>query len=402
MLACFVYALFGQPTPDNFGVPEIVVGALLVLTVSGQGLVYQFLVFSGARQSGLWFVVCIACLLGIVMIALGGAIVSGASTRLIMRDVIPFLFLALPVLLADLASQERYRRCIIFSILFVGVCLSMRALLVIFDIAGMDNAVMRLAYFGNAPSILFTGIYLLNKVVERLSVRVDMVSILFVSFFIVVLSIVLAGFFLNQQRASVLLLFMGLVVSLISNGVKRPAMSSILFAVCFSGGAIFWSIWSEYLFVLVEKTALVGANSRVDELLAAVGNVSHSVPSILFGLGWGAQFFSVAGGGAYVGFTHSLLTMMLLKSGVIGMALTIIYLSVWIIRAAYSYAMDYLMYYACLAPIMLCVLFYASHKSLDFGLVLLVMSAYAPNNARQRWYPRCPEEKLLRSDKNIA
>jgi hypothetical protein len=77
---------------------------------------------------------------------------------------------------------------------------------------------------------------------------------------------------------------------------------------------------------LVHKTELVGVNARGAELAAVWQEISVTPGKLLWGAGWGGMFESPAVANIRVNYTHSLLTSMLLKTGVMGLVLTALYI----------------------------------------------------------------------------
>ena len=124
---------------------------------------------------------------------------------------------------------------------------------------------------------------------------------------------------------------------------------------------------------------------RVQELQAVWEAISSSWFTVAFGQGWGSSFASPAVGGLQVTFTHSLLTYVLFKMGVIGLFLTLIYLFFVFEKLLRLYFIDPVKGNAMLWPLIIPILLYASHKSFDFGMLLtliLISSDAARNKLR--------------------
>jgi hypothetical protein len=112
--------------------------------------------------------------------------------------------------------------------------------------------------------------------------------------------------------------------------------------------------------------------SAVYAKLCAGGGLGY-----LFGYGWGATFSSPAVAGLEVNFTHSWLTTMLLKGGIVFFGLC----SCVFIRLVYEilliFQRDRSWGLALGAAFVIPSLLYASHKSLDFGLILLMIMVWS-------------------------
>ncbi len=87
---------------------------------------------------------------------------------------------------------------------------------------------------------------------------------------------------------------------------------------------------------------------------------------------------SPAVGGLTVNFTHSFLTTYWLKTGLCGLALALLYLARLGRMLASIAPRRPLLAGAMAGPLLIDVTLYASFKSLDFGLVLLLIALWAP------------------------
>ena len=85
-----------------------------------------------------------------------------------------------------------------------------------------------------------------------------------------------------------------------------------------------------------------------------------------------------------VNFTHNLFTSYWLKTGLIGVCLLAVYLFrlgwgwIGLLRGGPVLGV------ALAVPLMIDIVLYASFKSLDFGLILVILAVYAPGRARLR------------------
>ena len=126
---------------------------------------------------------------------------------------------------------------------------------------------------------------------------------------------------------------------------------------------------------LVYKTQLYGGNMRLAELSAVWNAIAvHPVPA-LFGLGWGASFNSPAVADIQVTYTHSFFTFILMKTGLVGLCVAGAYM--WYlfkhVIAYYRQSHDIVFTLALIGAFIIPLFLYASYKSFDFGLVLLLM-----------------------------
>jgi hypothetical protein len=128
---------------------------------------------------------------------------------------------------------------------------------------------------------------------------------------------------------------------------------------------------------LARKQDIVGLNMRVQEAAAVVEAVESSPGSVLFGKGWGATLASPAVGGVVVNYTHNLLTAIWLKMGLAGLILAGLYIAGLALGLLPLLWTNPVLAMALAVPLVIDTLLYASYKSLDFGLILLLTGIYA-------------------------
>jgi hypothetical protein len=140
-----------------------------------------------------------------------------------------------------------------------------------------------------------------------------------------------------------------------------------LYAVDISFACVSTSLW--------EKTRSVGLNMRPQEMAAVWDIMSADPMTLLFGIGWGGVFNSPAVGGLAVNFTHNFFSSMFLKCGLFGVILSSAYIAGLLERLVRVIKKNPVFGLALAAPILIDLTLYASFKSLDFGLVLLMIPA---------------------------
>jgi hypothetical protein len=101
VLAVAVYACFSSPTPDQPGWAEGAVAVLLVLAVGVRRAVLAFL---PETRMPLWRLAGGLLLIYGFSVPVLNGLWRGHDMGLIMRDVIPFLFLTMPLFLAPLVT----------------------------------------------------------------------------------------------------------------------------------------------------------------------------------------------------------------------------------------------------------------------------------------------------------
>ena len=127
---------------------------------------------------------------------------------------------------------------------------------------------------------------------------------------------------------------------------------------------------------------------RLMEWQAVLSQIDSNTLTALFGKGWGSAFFSPAVGNVPVTFTHSLLSMYLLKIGIFGTALLCAYFTSLLYQAKTNIAQSPFLFLTLLFPFLIGIFLYANFKSLGFGIILLML-CYGINKGseKEQLYP---------------
>lgn len=364
--ALFVYAVFGSPTPDSFGFAEILTGLLLVLSIRIEPIRLQFL-----NIGVLVFGLSVPIMVGVIR---GNAIPDQ------MRDIIPFLFLVLPVLYGWILRLHHH--AFLYAVASIGFIFSMRTIWAYRDVVMMPSlwgqgAPADLLYLANSPEVLFSALFCLAMGSDYILRRAKP----FKGFAVLLASIIpVVAMGLMMQRAGLGSFFLGAVIAMGIAVYVRP-VPSILFGCVFGG--VLWAVYPviEPIFLtLWQKTELVGLNSRAQEWEAVFDILQRDWSVMLFGEGWGGRLYNPAVGGLNVNYTHSLLSSLMLKTGVLGVVLIGLVVAIPVFRGLYAMFIDknvrFMMIIAFLAPLFIAGFLYASYKSLGFGLILLAVSGF--------------------------
>lgn len=375
LVAIAVYAVFGSPTPDTPGMVEMVVGGLLVLAVGMPGA-WQAIV-SSFSKAPFWDQAGRALLLfGITVPVLVG-VAAGAMPADILRDVLPFLFFLLPVFLfVHLDGWTDKAPLLLFAIVAAGVIFSARAIGNSLSLLLLQPYAPELFYFANAPTVLLSALVIIGWA-GNMMLRAGHFSDIMKSagvMLIVVLPIVAMA--MAVQRASLGAVAIYIAVLAVAGFVRAPARAVLPLVMLGIVGWAAYPLIADTASLLFQKTLDVGVNMRTQEIMAVWNEVSGSPLSLLFGLGWGAEFHSPAVGGFAVGYTHNLVTYMLLKTGLCGVGLAALYVAGLMdaLMRLFNYRPALAM--ALAAPFLIDIFLYASFKSFDFGLVLLLIPVY--------------------------
>lgn len=391
LLALFLYAFLGSPTPDQPGMVEAIIGGLLILAVGFNGTLRALRVDMRAplwRSAGQ-----VLLLYGLAAGTLSG-VINGHAPGAIVRDVFPFLFMMLPVFCAPLCrAYPAAFKFLLVGVVLIAVIFALRALqdvgsaaFAVFIFlglvpAGEIPAQGELTYLANAPTLLFSAVFLFGVGLKEVVDKFTLGALVKCCVCLALAALILSPIILTTQRAS--LGYAGLAASLICvtllclRPYRMAAMFLFALVVLFilgASGALSGGL-NELTNTFVQKHDLVGFNARFEELHAVWMEISTHPFGVLFGGGWGAMFESPAVGMVRVNFTHSLLSSILLKTGLIGLGVVVAYLY-GLARGLLRLMPVMPVFALALAgPIAIDVFLYASFKSLDFGLILLLISA---------------------------
>lgn len=373
-LALLLYGLWGTPTPDTLGAIEILLAVLLVIAVGTGGAARPFGIGKPLPSN---LIGAQALLLyGLSLPVLAGSL-QGHAPGLILRDLIPFLFFLLPLFCEGLVRNEKHFKVLVLSTIVIGLCFAFRdGARFLGDIAFLKPlAADPLSYLANAPTVLFAGLMLSGYggklVLEGRGIRDIIVSLLLLS----LAAMPFAVMALALQRASIGLSGVIILFWLALSLWHKPLRSLRILIPVSILGLMAAPTLSTFAAILLEKTANVGLNNRLEEAGAVWKAVAGNPFTLLFGLGWGGTFASPAVGGLSVNFAHSLPAAMLLKTGLIGVLLTLTYLAAFIRPLLCALRQTPILALALAAPFAIDTLFYAAYKSLDFGVILLVISS---------------------------
>lgn len=376
--ACIIYALFGSPTPDHLSIVEIAVGVLLALGI-GIGRARDAMInggVSGAMYPRFWKSAGHVFLIYGLSIPVITGIVSGNDISVMVRDIAPFLFLFLPLFLLPLIrARPYYFRAILVAVLIIGMMFALRSLVMRFVDGCAVWCTDELLYLENMPSVLFTALFLIGA---GMSIVMRGMSFWRVAVFMGLFAmslIPLAAMVLTLQRASLGATAIYVGALLIFFMIKRPVRAgSVVVLICIVMVIIGISLRGVYD-PLWDKTQRVGLNMRAEEFNAVWRVITADPLTFLFGLGWGGQFHSPAVGNLRVNFTHNFFSTFLLKTGIVGVVFCISYIAGLLERLSRVCMVNKVFGLALTAPILIDLTLYASFKSLDFGLMLLLISS---------------------------
>lgn len=362
LFSLIVYGIWGSPTPDQITADIFLTGALLMIAA---GFSNSFSIF---RQSGfLALGLCVPVVIGLV---------HGNELYAMVRDVIPFVFLFLPCLLRHLFKkgnvehlQTQYNLFLV-TLIALGFLFAFRSIDdLIFNPGVILSFEKDFLYLANSPILLFALLYLSGWFLTRNKNLLSPKTFLFFAVFPVFFSAIA----LDLQRAGFFALFICLLYWLFFSFPRRPVYLMALSGFCFLGFLMFQPVFLSIFQEISFKNSVVGLNARAEEALSVFSVIGESFLSAVFGLGWGGTFFSVAAGNTDVGFTHNIFTYFLLKAGFIGLIFICIYLTKFVKDLVFIHQYNKVLSLSLAFPFLIHCFFYAGFKSLDFGLLLLMI-----------------------------
>lgn len=369
--AIVIYALLGSPTPDSPGFVEVFIGIFLLLAVFTAGIPKSLSVMVG--HNGYHLALQAFFLTGLILPTVAG-VYLGNTRSLILRDLLAFAFLALPIFLTDKFRLHEKASSILCGILiFMGIVFCLRTLIPAFNIWIPQG---ELLYLSNSPVALFAAVYLAGRLWVSLE-SISKMNILTVLACLSGLGILIAAMLLDVQRATIGAVLITWLVMAVYALIKHPKRLVLPLILIGALAAALYPVVADALHAMATKTASVGFNARVAEARAVFDALLAYPPALFVGYGWGSTFGSPAVGGLSVNYTHSLLTTMALKGGLILLALTMAVVVAGLYRIFLIFQQDRVHGLTLFWPFMIPVLLYASHKSLDFGLILLMIGVWS-------------------------
>ncbi len=384
LAALLLYAGLGSPTPDALTPALVLIAFFLAIACGAPGL--MACLPSAGSASPLWQTAARALLVYGLTVPLLTALVAGNTPGLVLRDLAAFVFLLLPLLLVyALPAGDKARLWLAGMIAFIGFTFAARVALPAWGPSLSWGHVPDPLYLANAPSTLFAALLLLGYgglFVACARRRRDVCAGLAL---LAAAAVILMAMMMIAQRAYLGAAGLSIGFWLVLLLLRAPGRLWRLLVLLIPAAVLAWPVLTEAGAALAHKTVQVGFNNRFEEARAVLESVAGRPGALWWGQGWGATFESPAVGGMNVNFTHSLLTAMILKTGLAGLALTLGLIGFLMAGAARQLRCDPVMALALGLPLVINIFLYASYKSLDFGLLLLILGLYSrPENLQEK------------------
>lgn len=383
--ALLVQGAASRPAPQIFR-PEVegVVALLLTLAVGWRRPLSLAL---GARDGPRWIAVGAACLAALLWIPLARGAWAGWPAADVVRDVVPLLFIFLPLALVPALKPTGWVgvRILAAALMLEGLFLVLRWWNRVdwgFGAVGVRVMPDGDGYLLNAPSALFAAVawpLAALHCAERGGWR---------GWIGATAALSAGALCVAAQLGAAHRLAFGLIVLTGLTALwTRGRRISWLLPLLATALVVFVGFGDDRLVGavgrIVEKTRLVGGNARLEEAAAALAAAGENLGGALLGAGWGARLENPAVGGWRVAYTHTFVTYLLFKAGVVGLATGIVWFAVLAPAAARAWRRDAAWALAVIAPLAVALTAHTSYKYLDTGVLLslLILSA-APSAER--------------------
>ncbi|WP_245636687.1 hypothetical protein [Azospirillum thiophilum] len=382
--ALLIYGGLSVPAPPALRWVEAAIGLLMVLAV---GWRRPLAVTTGhalrARSDAGWQTVAVPALAWLLWAPLLRGAALGWEAADILRDVVPLLYLFLPVLLVPALKRLGPAgvgpwgvRALAGGLALAGLLLALRWWRQSgwgFGAVGMRAMADGGGYLLNAPSVLFAAVALPALSLSLLASggRVWRPAVALASAAAGAVCLGALGGAVHRTALGLAALSLALIALW---WVRRrpvlalPLLLGVGLAAALAGDAL-TGIWQQ----AAEKTRLTGANTRWEEAAVVIDHVAASPWALLFGDGWGARIANPAVGGWRVGYTHTLVSYSLLKTGLLGMLALGAYLGALVRPWCRLLADDPPLALALVPPLLMALGLHTSFKYLDTGVLLSLM-----------------------------
>lgn len=389
ILAWLCYGIFGQPTPDSIGLAESMIAVLLFLSIININNLFRY-------ENMLKPLICnngyyhIIMLLWFVYPVYTGFI-YGQDLRFMARDIMAVFCLVLPFFLAHNVS-DRTQSTLLWVGSAVGFFFAFREIMLHFShiFLPVSAVIPANAYLSGAVEVSLAACVMGHYLVQALLTcpgqdgwrKIPGNRIrggILVGMLCGMMGMVLYSLYLTQQRAALAMVFiyiMGVTIFYVASSIRQASQRMKIIAVAIALGVmgLWFHAWiGSAIAPLLEKNRLVGNNARLAEFSTILEYIGADLVTAMFGMGWGARFANPAVGLWQVGYSHSLISYLIFKTGLAGVCIYGVFM--WqCLRGLGQRLRQSPALAACIPPLILSLTLYANYKSLGYGLVLTVLS----------------------------
>lgn len=389
LAALILYGLFSAPAPPEIGFAEVAIALLLALAT---GVAQPWATLSGALllrpEARSFETVGAVVFVGLLWLPLLRGVALDWNGRDILRDVVPLVYLFLPVLLTAPLREARGRA---LELLTAGIALAGVAFALrwwsdanwAFGAIGHRAMSEGSFYLLNSPAVLFAALWLPFTTIRLLwpaavpdtKPRSRLLRLALAPPLILATVLVDAALAGTVHRMALILVAVSGTAFLLwcARRTPWPLLTVLLgltaFLLLLPGDPL-----SGALGMVVVKSEQVGLNERANEAAAVLEQIGRSPLSLLIGDGWGTLIANPAVGGWRVAYTHSFPSYLLLKTGILGLLLMLCWLATLLPAALRLIRRDPPLALAALPPLAGGLLFHTSFKYLCFGLLLTALT----------------------------
>lgn len=371
-LAIIIYGFLSSPTPDILSWVELIIIGLIIVSV---GLVRPIHAMTG-RGFPLYLQTHRVFLVYMMIVPFVVGCIEGYSISNIIRDFFPVAALILP-----LCFHPNKMKFFPVILMITGGVFALRYIspfIFQIDFSAGDSSLL---YLANSPLVPFTAImgfhwftdvensFLMKRII---GVALSIICFMAMAFML--------------QRAPLILSLVACIAIFSVRVVQAPVQSIIIGGIIILCMIPVWPIITEVVHSLGSKTLNVGLNNRIEELEAVMGHVSW------FGIGWGGEFQSPAVADIWVRFTHNIISYYWLKAGAIGLIFSLGFIFIWGWQNIKLIRINMALGLSVLIPFMVHVTLYSGFKTLDFALLLTLITLCVQNQSllsiehfRQNW-----------------
>lgn len=407
IIVSYLMLVFSSPMPIKIGVVEVVMGVGLII---GTLLLGYSLI---ARKVGNLILPAL-CIGYFLLTPLLVGVARGNSFSDIARDVAPLMFMVVLPLLIRFLSQDRnasYRlRALLVAIFAVGLVSALQFHHGIVHLYGtMDTFIFRYTPVLAPPengvskfiSDMLRQLRLEETDYQTLMLKCQDPAILFSAIYLLCFGLALilvkprrllfgllalggGGFCVYEFAALGMRAFSGLTaLALIIFVLYLVRLRKVPVRNLIVGGILGLLLtYTQIINLAVQmwaKNQASGLSGRPGEFYAAFGTISESVITLLFGVGWGGILANPIYEAATTRYTHSLFSFWLLKTGVVGFAMLVLFVILLFRRvdltSVWASSHRLAVFLAASAVIIIGLFLEPTYKMLSFGLIVGLLLA---------------------------
>lgn len=363
-----------EPTPSSIALAEISMVVMLFLSLNWKETLSNFFLLNLPTN------ITTIMIFLLLWFPFFGLMIFFNPFDQAIRDFIAAVFICLPFL--GLPNLDRKNLQIVgFTIFIAGIFFALRELsnFGLEDLAaiGSKNYLFNDKYLLQDAIVLFAALFAVSSASKAL----ENLSYLKFFFFAVCLVIVVLAFLSQALRLNIFLTA-AYIFFVMYNINKRYIKLIYVFLLLFV--IFFISQNLNYFEHFLNKIINVGSNGKLQEFISVWEYIFNNFKFITFGKGFGGEFFSPTYD-TFSNYTHSFLSYLLLKSGILGFLAGLFLYSLILIVGVKSILTKNTYLQISTLSILPALLTQPTYKSFGFGIVLwLLVQAYKQSNQNEK------------------